>query len=113
VFAAGLLCSIGLSVSFARSANQILAGVAFYVALVYFTFMMSFVREYVTLISKHLTYKEAQARRKTAKDYCLVDSFKDAPISFLASVKAHYDFFMVKKIPLSNFPTFNDYLNPK
>ena len=76
-------------------------------ALVYFTFMMSFVREYVNLISKHLTFKEAQARKKTAKEYCLTDQFKDGPISFTTAVKAHYDFFMVKRIPQSNYPNLH------
>ncbi len=104
VFAVGFLLSVGVSVGFSSTVNEALAGVTLYVAIVYFTFMMSFVREYVTLVSKHLTQKEAHARRKTAKEYCLKDELKGGPMTFSASVRAHYEFFMVRQIPFSNFP---------
>ena len=59
VFALGSLLSIGISVSFASALNEIIAAVVLYLAIVYFTFMISFVREYVALVSRHLTFKEA------------------------------------------------------
>lgn len=77
VFTTGLLLAIGITVVFSSTTNELLAGVTLYIVVVYFTFMLSFVRDYVALVSKHLTFKEAQARKKTAKEYCLQDEFKD------------------------------------
>lgn len=73
IFAIGFLGSIALSVAFARTINEVLASISLYIGIVYFMFMVSFVREYVCLICKSLTMKEAIARKKTAKDYCISD----------------------------------------
>ena len=101
-FAIGLVLSVGISVAFSFTVNEVLAGITLYVGVVYFTFMLEFVSEYTGFVSKSLTFKEALSRKKTAKEFCLEDNLKGGKETFIKSLKAHYEFFMIMQIPISN-----------
>ena len=59
IFTFGSVLSIGTSIYFSKSVVEIISCITTYCAVVYFVFMISFVRDYVSLVSRHMTFKES------------------------------------------------------
>jgi len=76
VLVIGVFTSIALASGFSSGVPKWVASFFIFVALLYFTFLQSMVRDYVKLATIHCSFKERHARRQCTKEYCTADELK-------------------------------------
>ena len=87
---------------------SILAGLSIYCSLPYVIINQKMVREYVWLVSRHMSKKEKVSRYKTIRENCLKgDLTKGDPFPVKTALKNSFVFFFRKRIPKSNFPKYS------
>lgn len=107
VFIVGSITSMTIAQIFSKTLNERASAILLIASIGYFAFILEFVREYVLLVSRHLSQKEQVARKRTAKETCSKDEFKGKKLSFSESVSMQWQFLIVQMIPYSNYPKLN------
>ena len=97
----GLLIALGLVFVFARTPLVIVVKPMLFASIGYSGFIFKMMRDYISLVSKKMTFKERLTRKRSQKELHIENDILKEEITRRKALQNHYKFFCKRKIPKS------------